>query len=120
MPYLFAFEKLEVWQEMRKLVKEIYAITNSFPSDEKYGLVSQLRRAAVSVASNISEGSARNTAKDQANFYGMAYSSLMELYNQLIISKDIGWLNSEQFEKLRNDIEKISSMINAMRKSTLR
>jgi four helix bundle protein len=118
--YTYPFEKLDVWQLAKQLVVKIYFLTKSFPADEKFGIVNQMRRAAVSVSSNIAEGSSRNSQKDQANFYGMAYSSLMELLNQLIISKELSWISSEELAIIRNDIEIVSLKINALRKSILK
>ncbi len=92
MNYTFPFEKLEVWQMARKLVCKIYEATKQFPATEKHGLVSQLNRAAVSVASNIAEGEGRITAKDNLRFLGVAWSSLMEVMNQLILAQDVGYL----------------------------
>ena len=118
--YTYQFEKLDVWHMSKKLVIKVYTITKAFPADEKFGLVNQMRRAAVSVSSNIAEGSSRNTQKDQANFYGIAYSSLMELLNQLIISNELTWIRSEELSDIRNDIEAVSFKINALRKSILK
>src|SRR5687767_6771944 len=118
--YLFAFEKLQVWQEARTLIVAIYKATEKFPGEEKFGLTNQLRRAAVSIASNITEGSGRASVKDQAHFYNMANSSLMELYNQLIISNDLGWLSKDDLDRFRNEIGKISSKINALKKAILK
>ncbi len=73
--YLFSFEKLNVWKDAKELVKEIYRMTNSFPISEKFGLISQLRRASISIPSNVTEGSSRNTPKYQAHFTTMVYSS---------------------------------------------
>ncbi len=70
--YTYSFEKLDVWQLAKKLVVKIYKITNQFPGGEKFGIVSQMRRAAVSIYSNLAEGSGRNTPKGQAHFYGTA------------------------------------------------
>ncbi len=117
--YTYPFEKLFVWQLSKKLVVKIYTITKVFPADEKFGLVNQMRRAAISVSSNIAEGCGRKTAKDQAYFYNMAYSSLMELLNQLLISLDLGWISTEEMTEVRNEIEVISLKINALRKSIL-
>ena len=75
--HTYSFEKLEVWKEARELVVWIYSITKEYPSEEKFGLVTQLRRAAVSVVSNLAEGSSRKSAKDQAHFSQIAYSSLL-------------------------------------------
>jgi len=118
--YTYPFEKLDVWQLAKQLVVKIYSLTKGFPSDEKFGMVNQMRRAAVSVSSNIAEGSSRNSQKDQANFYGMAYSSLMELLNQLIISNELSWISSEELSIIRKDIEVVSFKINALRKSILK
>lgn len=118
--YTYPFEKLDVWQLAKQLVVKIYSLTKGFPSDEKFGMVNQMRRAAVSVSSNIAEGSSRNSQKDQANFYGMAYSSLMELLNQLIISNELSWVSGEELAIIRNDIEVVSFKINALRKSILK
>lgn len=117
--YTYPFEKLEVWRLAKKLVVKIYKITKDFPAEEKFGLVSQMRRAAVSICSNLAEGSGRNTAKDQRYFYGMAYSSLMELLNQLLISHDLNWIKENDLSGIRADLEIISAKINALRKATI-
>lgn len=117
--YIFAFEKLAVWQNTRKLVKEIYEITRTYPADEKFGLVSQLRRAIISVSSNIAEGSSRNTKNDQAHFYGIAYSSLMEVLSQLVLSCDLDFIQIEQYERLRESVEQISFQLNALRNAAI-
>jgi four helix bundle protein len=118
--YTYSFEKLEVWQLAKKLVIKIYKITSQFPAEEKYGLVSQLRRASVSICSNLAEGSGRNTPKDQGSFYNNAYSSLVEVLNQLLISYDLTWISQTDLNEVRNDIELISSKINSLRKATLK
>jgi len=87
--YVYSFEKLEVWKESKKLTKIIYQITSRYPENEKFGLTSQLRRASISVCSNLAEGSARITSKDKAHFSTMAYSSLIEVLNQIIISYEL-------------------------------
>ena len=117
--FQYGFEKLEVWQEGRDLAKTIYLITARFPDNEKFGLVNQMRRSAISVCSNIAEGSSRTSSKDQAHFYQLAYSSLMELLSQSIISCDLGFFASETLQPLRTKIENISRMLNALRKSRL-
>ena len=117
--YKFSFEKLDVWQDSRSLTKVIYEVTKSFPDSEKFGLVSQMRRASVSVSSNIAEGSSRTSKKDQAHFYQIAYSSLMELLNQVIISTDLEFLNEGLESQVRNHIGKVSNKLNALRKSRL-
>lgn len=118
--YTYPFEKLEVWQLAKKLVVNIYTITKEFPAEEKFGLVNQMRRAAISISSNLAEGSGRTTPKDQAYFYSLAYSSLMELLNQLLIAFDLNWLAKETFISTREEVETISFKINALRKSILK
>lgn len=118
--YSYPFEKLEVWQLSKKMVVRIYSITKAFPPDEKFGMVNQMRRAALSVSSNIAEGSSRSSRKDQANFYVMAYGSLMELLSQLIISQELQWISQEELSSVRADLELISFKINALRKSILK
>jgi four helix bundle protein len=97
----------------------VYSLTTQFPSEEKYGIVQQIRRAAISVASNLSEGTGRYSAKDQGHFYSMAYSSLMELLNQLIISNDLNYLTAKDYENIRSLIEPLSAIITGLRKHTL-
>ena len=120
MDYEYSFEKLEAWKEGRKLVRWIYDITDHFPKDERYGLVSQLRRASVSVVSNLAEGSARKSPKDQANFYQIAYSSLMEILNQMIISNDLTFLKTEILKEGRGLIENLASKVATLRNSQLK
>src|SRR3989338_6098100 len=86
------FTDLIAWQEGHKLVLLIYQITKDFPKDELYGLISQMRRAAVSITSNLAEGFSRRSSKDKNNFYTMSLTSLIELQNQLLISKDVSYL----------------------------
>lgn len=117
--YIFAFEKLRVWQEARKLTVFVYQITGGFPSEERFCLTLQVRKAALSVASNISEGSARVSKKDQAHFYQMAYSSLAEVLNQLIIATDLGFLNEVKPDESRDRIGPLSFGINKLRESAL-
>ena len=118
--FTYSFEKLEVWQESRLLVKELYLALQQFPENEKYGLVSQIKRAAVSVSSNIAEGATRTSLKDQAHFYQMAFSSLMEVLNQLILSADLGFLSTDKYNSLRVIIEKTGNQINALRNAQLK
>ncbi len=118
--YLFAFEKLEVWQESRDLVLNIYNISELFPNKEKYGLTSQIRRSSISICSNIAEGSASRTMKQQAHYSSLAYGSAMELLNQLILALDLKYLSKKDYYSLRQRIKKLSSKINALRKYQLK
>jgi four helix bundle protein len=118
--FIYSFEKLEVWQLSRKLTVKIYSISRNFPKDELYGLSSQLRRAILSVSSNIAEGTSRASGKDKAHFSVIAFSSLMETLNQLIIANDLGYLSSEELMKLRVKINEIANKLNALRKAQLK
>ncbi len=118
--HVYSFEKLEVWREARELVKWIYKITCDFPVDERFGLVQQLRRASISVVSNLAEGSSRKTPEDQARFYVITYSSLMEILNQLIVSNDLEFIPDKTLSEGRTMIEKISFKVNALRNASLK
>ncbi len=112
----FNFEKLDVWQQSRQLVKEIYLLTKYFPDDEKYGLINQLRRAAVSVSSNIAEGNSRFSPKDKSHFTEMAYTSLMEITNQLIISSDLKYISEDQLNQIKVLISEIGNKLTGLYK----
>ncbi len=115
----FSFENLIIWQKSKDLSINIYRETQGFSSEEKFRLISQIRRSVVSVASNLAEGSGRHTNKDKARFTEIAYGSLLELLNQLIISNKLKFLSNETLTNLRQQIEEISRMLNALRKSQL-
>ncbi|MCH3884933.1 four helix bundle protein [Tenacibaculum aquimarinum] len=117
---VYSFEKLMVWQESKNLVKDIYRLTKSFPSEERFGLISQLRRASVSIASNLAEGTSRKTNKDKAHFTTISFSSAMEVLNQLIISKELNFLSEKDYILVREKLEKITNMLNALRNSQLK
>jgi len=112
--YIYSFEKLDVWQRARKLNSKIYTITKKFPKAETYGLVQQLRRASISISSNLAEGSSRNTYRDKARFTNIAYSSLMEVLNQLILSKDLDYINENEYLELRPLVEEIGNKLNSL------
>jgi len=115
----FSFEKLTVWQEARQLLLSIYKQTEAFPKSEMYGMTSQLRRASLSVCSNLAEGSSRVSPKDQARFYTIAYSSLIEALNQLIICADLNYIQNEYYETSRKNISDIAMKIGALKNKTL-
>lgn len=96
---IVSFTDLIAWQEGHKLVLMIYDLTKSFPNEELFGLISQMKRAAVSITSNIAEGFGRRTAKDKIQFYKISIGSLLEIQNQLIISRDLKCINSDTFQK---------------------
>jgi len=101
------------------LVRSIYRLTKSFPGDEKYGIISQLRRAAVSVSNNLAEGNSRMGRKNQANFVQMSYSSTMEVLNRLIISKDLEHLKTEKYQGLRELVNEIANKLTALHQSKM-
>jgi len=111
----YSFEKLTCWQHARELAVWIYKLTKSFPSEEKFGMISQMRRAAISVASNIAEGTSRVTKKDQAHFSVIAYSSTIELLNDLIIARELAFLTDELYSLGRDKIEKQTYLISKLR-----
>ncbi len=113
--YTYSFEKLEVWKESKDLSKSIYLITSSFPDTEKFGLTSQLRRASVSICSNIAEGSARKTNKDKAHFTVIAFSSAVEVLNQIILAYELEFISKDDYVSLREKIESITNKLNALR-----
>lgn len=104
------FKELKVWQISRSLVKEVYEITTSFPSTEKYGLISQIRRCVVSMPTNIAEGCGRNTDKDFSHFLNISLGSAYELETLLILSFDVNLISQEQLDKLLIKISEIQKM----------
>ena len=116
--HIFAFEKLKVWEEIRILIKSIYSITKIFPKEEQFCLVNQMRRAVISVSSNLAEGSSRTSLKDQAHFYQLSYSSLMEVLSQLIVSNDLDYISEVEYKETRAKIESVSYLLNQLRNST--
>ena len=103
--------KLNVWKKAIEFVKQIYQVTGLFPSEEKFGLVSQMGRSAISIASNISEGAGRNNKKEFNQFLGIAQGSTSELETQLIISRELGLLTNQIADELIEELDSISKMI---------
>jgi four helix bundle protein len=117
--YTFGFEKLDVYQMGKSFVKDIYALTKRFPDVEKYGLVSQINRSAVSVVSNLVEGNSRNTPKDKAHFTQLSYSSLMEVLCQIDISRELEYITIDDYHKMRLQVEDLAKRLNGLRKRQL-
>ena len=117
---LFVFHKLQVWHLAKDLVIDIYKFTKNFPAEEKFGLTSQLNRAAVSVASNIAEGSGRISRKDQAHFTQQAYGSLMEVACQVEIACDLGLIGDNELQDIHQKIRSVAVKLSALRSSQLR
>ena len=116
MKHVYSFEKLDVWKYAKELAIDIYQLTNQLPAEEKYALVSQIRRSAFSVPANISEGSSRLSGKSQGNFYQIAYSSLLELYNHLVIVTDLKLIDKPK--EIYKKVYVITRMLNGLYKST--
>ena len=120
MEYKYSFEKLEVWNDARNLLKMIYLQTNNFPERERFGLSSQMQRAVVSIVSNIAEGVSRNSVKEKIRFVELAYGSLMELYCQLYVSVDLDYLTPDTFTLIKAEIDKIANKANALKRSFIK
>ena len=114
MSELQSYKQLIVWQKSMDLVEMIYKITDSFPKSELYGLISQIRRSAVSIPSNIAEGYGRTSPKDYGQFYTIAYGSLLELETQLTISYRLGFVIKQELDQIFSLIEEISKMLHVM------
>ncbi|MGI9650026.1 four helix bundle protein [Chryseobacterium sp. RLHN22] len=108
------FKELLVWQKSISFVTEIYQLTNVFPKDEMYGLTSQIRRASISIPSNIAEGNSRRSVADYLQFLKIARGSSAEIETQLIIAKNLKFLSEENYLKLNQDITEISIMLNGL------
>jgi four helix bundle protein len=117
--YMFNFEKLEVWQEAINFADSVYAITRTFPEAERFGLTNQMRRAAVSISSNLAEGSSRASRPDFARFVEIATGSLFEVISQATVSKRQGFLSEADYNQLYSACEKQSKMLSGLRKSLL-
>ncbi|MBS0663926.1 MAG: four helix bundle protein [Verrucomicrobia bacterium] len=113
----FRFEKLTVWQSGRRLSSEVYSKTQDFPNDERFGLTGQLRRAAVSVAANIAEGSGRNSDADFAHFLEMAYGSAMEVAALLYVASDTVRLDSSVRDNLLDMTAEVTAQLTALNRS---
>lgn len=108
-----SFTGLQVWQEAHKLVLMVYKLTKKFPKEELFSLTNQIRRAAISITSNIAEGFSRQGYKEKLQFYYMALGSLTELQNQLLIAKDLGYLNQAEFVGTVKQIISVHKLLNA-------
>lgn len=114
---IISFKDLYAWQEGHKLVLIIYKITADFPKSESYSLIDQMRRSVVSVTSNIAEGFSRSSKKEKIQFYYMALGSLTELQNQLLISKDLSYLNDVGFNAIEAQTITVHKLLNGLIKS---
>lgn len=116
---MFGFERLDVWEKAIDFADTVYSVTRSFPADERFGLSNQMRRAAVSISSNIAEGSSRTSPKDFARFIEIATGSVFEVVSQSYISRNQGLLTPEEFEILYVAAEEQGRMLSGLRRSLL-
>ena len=117
---LFPHEKLDTWRLAKALAGQIYLLTARFPKEERFGLVDQMRRAGVSVMSNLAEGCGRTSARDQAHFSQIAFGSLLELDAQLQLSVDLHFLQMDCYQGIRLSIVELAKKISALRASQLK
>ena len=113
------YKDLKIWQHSRAFCKDIYIVTSSFPEDEKFGLISQLRRASISIPSNIAEGTSRESNKDFKRFLSISQGSCYEIETQLLLSYDLNFINNDQFETLNNTLNQIIKMISKFSNSLI-
>ena len=112
-----SYRQLIVWQKAMGLVKEIYQLTNRFPKDEVYGLIGQIRRAAVSIPSNIAEGQGRDSTREFLHHLSIAYGSLMEVETQLLIAESLNYLNEDETKLILNKTAETGRLINGLTRS---
>ncbi len=105
------YKELTVWQRSVEIAISVYKVTQNYPKHELYGLTSQIRRCAVSISSNIAEGTGRNSDNDFSRFLNISYGSSFELETQLIISKELNYLDDSSFNKLHDDLTEIQKML---------
>ena len=114
---MFNFEKLNAYQNARLLVKDVYNLLDKFPQKEEFALKSQLRRAVVSIPSNIAEGMGRISDKEKIHFIEIAYSSLMEVYCQLQLANDLNYITNSDFDQIKPLIEDNAKLLSGLRKN---
>jgi len=113
-----SFTDLNAWQKAHGLVVALYGLVQTFPKKEEFGLSSQIRRAAVSLTSNIAEGFSRSSKADKAHFYTMAHGSLTELQNQLLIARDVRYIDKSQFKVLADQSVTVHKLLSGLIKAT--
>lgn len=115
----YSYKNLEAYKESKTLVKQVYALLKKFPKEETYALCDQLRRAVISIPSNIAEGSGRYSVKEQLHFIEIAYGSLLEVECQIDIAHDIEYVSDSEFVNINNQIDKVSALLSGMRNKRL-
>lgn len=111
-----SFTDLQAWREGHRLVLAVYKVTKKFPGEELFSLVNQMRRCVVSVTSGVAEGFSRKSAKEKIQFYSISHGSLTELQNQLIISRDLGYINREEFSEIAGQTILVHKLISGLKK----
>lgn len=115
--FQFNFEKLEAWQVARKLVYKVYKLLRKFPSEERFALCDQIRRAVISVPSNIAEGNSRTSLKDQIHFLEIAFGSLSEVYCQLQLAVDLDYMTDEDLKSVKTEIFSTARLLSGLKSS---
>lgn len=111
----YSYKNLNVYQDAKSLVVDVYKVLKLFPAEEKYALCDQIRRAVISITSNIAEGMNRMSDKEKAHFIGVAYASMMEVDSQLEVSVELGYLTPELYNTLEENIDCIARQLSALR-----
>lgn len=111
----YDYKQLDVYKEAKSLVLMVYALLKKFPKEEQYALCDQLRRAVISILSNIAEGSGRNSSKEHVHFIEIAYGSLREVDCQLDVAHDLGYISKEELDDVAKRIRKVSSILSGLR-----
>ena len=111
----YSYKNLNVYQDAKSLVVDVYKVLKLFPAEEKYALCDQIRRAVISITSNIAEGMNRMSDKEKAHFIGVAYASMMEVDSQLEVSVELGYLTPELYNTLEEKIDCIARQLSALR-----
>lgn len=111
----YSYQTLNVYKDAKALVVEVYRLLKLYPVEERYALCDQMRRAAISITSNIAEGMSRYSDKEKAHFIEIAYGALMEVESQLDISVDLEYITKPQFDKLSQDISSVGKQLSALR-----
>ncbi len=112
-----SFTDLNAWREAHRLALDVYTITKGFPKEEIFVLVSQMRRCAISVTSNIAEGFSRHSAKDKLQFYAIALGSVTELQSQLMMARDMKYISGIEFQRVADETVTVSKLINGLKKT---
>lgn len=115
----YEYKNLDAYKESKNLVILVYALIKKFPREEQYALCDQLRRAVISVPSNIAEGSGRTSAKDQAHFFEMAFGSLLEVNCQIDIAHDLGYITKDDVENIEKHVRPIAALLSGLRRKIL-